>query len=68
MTQEKACHYAKVLAQGLGKTSYVVRSRAGRFLPVQKPTDDCEILATMMPPSSARKNLQFALNKISGTA
>jgi len=41
----------------------VVRSGAGRFLPVQKPSDDCEILATMMPPSTV-----LALNKISGTA
>jgi hypothetical protein len=28
-----------------------VRSAAGRVLPVQRPTDDCEILATIAPPS-----------------
>jgi len=52
MTEEKARHYAKVLAQGMGITFYVVRSREGRFLAVQIPSGDCEILAKVSPPSS----------------
>jgi hypothetical protein len=31
---------------------HVVRSGEGRFLPVQLPPDDCEILATVTPPDS----------------
>ena len=53
MTEEKAGHYAKVLAQSIGITFYVVRSREGRFLAVQIPSEDCEILAQVAPPSSA---------------
>jgi len=34
----------------MGITFYVVRSREGRFLAVQIPSDDCEILATFTPP------------------
>ena len=49
MTKERARHYAKALAQGMGITFYVVRSREGRFLAVQIPSDDCEILATFTP-------------------
>ena len=52
MTEERARHYAKALAQGMGITFYVIRSREGRFLAVQIPSDDCEILATLKPPSS----------------
>jgi hypothetical protein len=40
MTEEKAHHYARTLAEGMGITFYVVRSRDGRFLPVQLPSDD----------------------------
>ena len=40
MTKERARHYAKALAQGMGITFYVVRSREGRFLAVQIPSDD----------------------------
>jgi hypothetical protein len=45
MTEEKARHYAKALAQGMWITFCAIRSSAGRFLPVQKPSDDCKILA-----------------------
>ena len=52
MTEEKARQHAKALAQSLGITFYVVRSREGRYLSVQRPPDDCEILATVAPPDS----------------
>ena len=54
MTEEKARSDAKTLALGLGITFYVVRSREGRVLPVQRPSADCEILATVEPPGGAR--------------
>ena len=50
MTEEQAHHYASALAQSMDITFYVVRSREGRFLPVQVPSADCEILATVRPP------------------
>jgi hypothetical protein len=59
MTEEKARHYAKALARNMGITFYVVRSREGRFLAVQIPSDDCEILATVAPPRSVRDTPQF---------
>jgi hypothetical protein len=59
MTEERACHYAKVLARGMGVTFYVVRSREGRFLAVQSPSDDCEILAKVAPPVSVHHSRQF---------
>jgi hypothetical protein len=59
MTEERARHYAKALARGMGITFYVVRSREGRFLAVQIPSDDCEILATVAPPRSVRDTPQF---------
>jgi hypothetical protein len=46
MTEERARHYAKALARSMGVTFYAVRSREGRFLAVQVPSDDCKILAT----------------------
>ncbi len=52
MTEEQARSQAAALAQGLGITFYVIRSREGRFLPVQLPAEDCEILATVKPPGS----------------
>lgn len=52
MTEEQARSHAAALAQGLGITFYVIRSREGRFLPVQLPAEDCEILATVKPPRS----------------
>jgi hypothetical protein len=53
MTEEKARHYAKVLSRGMGVTFHAVRSRQGRFLAVQIPSDDCDSLATINPPRSA---------------
>jgi hypothetical protein len=51
---KQARSHAEALALGMGITFYVVRSREGRFLPVQLPSDDCEILATVTPPGSGR--------------
>jgi hypothetical protein len=50
MTEEQARTNAKALALGMGITFYVVRSREGRILPVQLPSDDCEVLASIAPP------------------
>ena len=61
MTEEKARHYANVLAQSLGITFYVVSSREGCFLAVQIPSEDCEIIAKISPPSSAHDTQQFGL-------
>ena len=52
MTEEQARGYAETLASCMGITFYVVRSREGCFFPVQLPSDDCEILATVEPRSS----------------
>jgi hypothetical protein len=57
VTEDKARHYAELLAQGMGITFYVVRSREGRYLSVQIPSNDCEILATVTPPSSTHDPL-----------
>ena len=57
MTEEAARRTAKLLARGMGITFYVVRSSQGRFLAVQIPSDDCEILATVTPPKSAQDRL-----------
>ena len=57
MTEKAARRTAKLLARGMGITFYVVRSRYGRFLAVQIPSDDCEILATVAPPESAHDRL-----------
>ena len=43
----------------MGITFYVVRSREGRFLAVQIPSDDCEILATVAPPRRVCDTRQF---------
>ena len=59
MTEERACHYAKVLARGMGVTFYAVRSREGRFLAVQSPSDGCDILKKVTPPASAHHSRQF---------
>ena len=59
MTEERARHYAKALARGMNISFYVVRSREGRFLAAQIPSDDCEILATVTPPRSVRAASQF---------
>ena len=55
MSEERARHYAKALAQSLGITFYVVRCREGRFLPVQMPSVDCEVLATVTPPENVKE-------------
>jgi hypothetical protein len=55
MSEERARHYAKAFAQSMGITFYVVRSREGRFLPVQIPSVDCEVLATVTPPENVRE-------------
>jgi hypothetical protein len=52
MTEDKARHYAEARAQSMGITFYVVRSHEGGFVPVQIPSANCEILATVKPPSS----------------
>jgi hypothetical protein len=57
MTEEAARRTAKMLARGMGITFYVVRSRYGRFLTVQVPSDNCQILATVTPPKSANDRL-----------
>ena len=59
MTEERARHYAEALARNMSITFYVVRSREGRFLAVQIPSDDCEILATVAPPRSVGDIRQF---------
>jgi len=59
MTEERARHYAKALAQNMGITFYAVRSREGRYLSVQIPSDDCEILATVTPSGNVIENPQF---------
>ena len=51
MTEESARYYAKALARSMGVSFYAVRSREGRFLGLQIPSDDCEILAKVTPPA-----------------
>ena len=50
MTEESAHKTAEALALRMGITFYVVRNRYGRFLAVQTPSDDGEIVATVAPP------------------
>ena len=52
MTEEQARSHAEALALAMGITFYVVRSREGRILSVQIPPQDCEIVATIAPPSN----------------
>jgi hypothetical protein len=52
MTEEQARSHAEALALAMGITFYVVRSREGGLSAVQMPSQDCEILATIAPPSS----------------
>jgi hypothetical protein len=54
MTEDRVRYYAKVLARKMGVTFYAVRSRQGRFLAVQVPSDDCQIVAEFTPPRSVR--------------
>jgi len=64
MTEERACYYAKALAHSMGITFYLVRSREGRFLAVQIPSDDCEIRATVMPSDRVDDGAQFRHGQI----
>ena len=50
MTEEEALNQAEGLAYSMGITFYVVRSREGHFLPVQRTSQDHEIVATCTPP------------------
>jgi hypothetical protein len=52
MTEMEARDRAERLASCMGIIFYVVRSREGHFSAVQVPLDDCEILQTVMPPTS----------------
>jgi hypothetical protein len=58
MTEEQARSQAEALAIGMGITFYVVRSPEGRLLPVQVPPDDCEVIATIEPPSEQEHTLE----------
>ena len=64
MIEERARHYAEALAHSMGITFYVVCSRAGRFLTVQIPSDDCEVLATVTPPDGANEDPQFLRQQV----
>jgi hypothetical protein len=48
-SEERTRYYATALAHSMGITLYVVRCRQGRFLTVQTPSDDCEVLVTVTP-------------------
>jgi len=50
MTEDEARNQAEGLALSMGITFFVVRAPDGDFLPVQLPSDDCEIIATVEPP------------------
>ena len=52
MTEGQARRSAEALALAMGITFYVVRNHAGDFSAVQLPSDDSEILATVLPPTS----------------
>jgi hypothetical protein len=52
MTEEQARSDAEALAIAMGITFYVVRSREGGLSTVQMPSQDCEVVATIAPPSS----------------
>jgi hypothetical protein len=54
MSEEAAHRTAKTLALGMGITFYVARSSQGRFLAVQIPSDDCEILASRACSNSSK--------------
>ena len=41
-------------------TVYVVRNAGGEFLPVHMVPDDCEIIATVTPPSGVRSTSENA--------
>jgi hypothetical protein len=58
MTEQEAHRYAEAIAHGMGITLYVVRTREGDFQPVQRPPEDCEIIATFAPPDSVHDGRQ----------
>ena len=51
MTEEQARSDAEALAIAVGFTFYVVRSHEGGLSTVQMPSQDCEVVATIAPPS-----------------
>jgi hypothetical protein len=51
MIEDEALRHAEALAHTMGISFYVVRNREGDFLPVQEPPEDCEIVATVVPPA-----------------
>jgi len=54
MTEDEAHRQAEAVAQGIDITIYVVRNADGEFLPVHVVPDDCEIIATVTPPSGVQ--------------
>jgi len=44
----------------MGITFNVIRSREGRYLSVQIPSDDCEIFTSVTPPSSVHESQNSA--------
>jgi hypothetical protein len=51
MIEDEARRQAEALANAMGITFYVVRTRDGSFQPVQQPPDDCEIVERVVPPA-----------------
>jgi hypothetical protein len=45
MTEDQARSHAEAFALAMGITFYIVWDREGRFLSVQMPPQDCEIVA-----------------------
>jgi hypothetical protein len=64
MTEEQARTNAKALALGMGIIFYVVRSREGRILPVQLPSDDCEVDRTTQRCARSRVGVNLILQVI----
>src|SRR5262249_39580425 len=56
MSEEQDRRHAEGLALAMGITFYVVRSAEGKCLAVQRPSDDCEVLATVAPPDSVQSD------------
>jgi len=60
MTEDEAHRQAEALAQAMDITVYVVRNADGEFLPVHVVPDDCEIVATVTPPSGVQPETENA--------
>jgi hypothetical protein len=60
MTEDEAHRQAEALAQGMDITVYVVRNSEGEFLPVHVVPDDCEIIATVIPPGGVQSDSENA--------